>query len=229
MNEAAREEMDDGDSWTPPTEAEMKVILAKRERSDKISKLMGEYLLKGYKMLGSTCDVCGTILLKDKHNNNYCVACSELDSDLAKDDPALSARAASSQVQEGEFQGAVSSSGAEPSPQRVLQPVLPMDIQMNGASASSSPSVLFQSHRQTAGSPRPGTFQELHKDPTTSWTFSADERANLLECEMALQSKLRWATQELQKVSSADSSIPLCALIKACAEALKSLRSLAKD
>ena len=30
-----------------------------RERSDKISALMGQYLLKGYRMLGSTCDVCG--------------------------------------------------------------------------------------------------------------------------------------------------------------------------
>ena len=45
--------------WTPPTEAEMKVIQAKKERSDKISKLMGDYLLKGYRMLASTCSVCG--------------------------------------------------------------------------------------------------------------------------------------------------------------------------
>ena len=45
--------------WTPPTEAEMKVIQAKKERSDKISKLMGEYLLKGYRMLATTCAVCG--------------------------------------------------------------------------------------------------------------------------------------------------------------------------
>ena len=33
--------------WKPPTEAEKKVLLAKRERSDKISKRMAEYLLKG--------------------------------------------------------------------------------------------------------------------------------------------------------------------------------------
>lgn len=37
----------------------MKVIQARRERQDKISKLMGDYLLKGYKMLGECCDVCG--------------------------------------------------------------------------------------------------------------------------------------------------------------------------
>lgn len=47
------------EEWKPPTEAEMKVLQAKRERSDKISKIMGDYLLKGYKMLGSSCGVCG--------------------------------------------------------------------------------------------------------------------------------------------------------------------------
>ena len=30
-----------------------------RERSDRISALMGQYMLKGYRMLGSACDVCG--------------------------------------------------------------------------------------------------------------------------------------------------------------------------
>lgn len=37
----------------------MKVIQARRERQDKISKLMGDYLLKGYRMLGECCDACG--------------------------------------------------------------------------------------------------------------------------------------------------------------------------
>lgn len=37
----------------------MKVIQARRERQDQISKLMGDYLLKGYKMLGECCDLCG--------------------------------------------------------------------------------------------------------------------------------------------------------------------------
>ncbi|XP_028396271.1 Sjoegren syndrome/scleroderma autoantigen 1 homolog [Dendronephthya gigantea] len=54
----------------------------KRARDDKIGKLMGEYLLKGYKMLGSTCNVCGTILLKDRQQQDYCIGCSELDNHL---------------------------------------------------------------------------------------------------------------------------------------------------
>lgn len=49
----------DGTDWEPPSEAELKVIQARRERQDKISKLMGEYLLKGYRMLGECCEDCG--------------------------------------------------------------------------------------------------------------------------------------------------------------------------
>jgi len=49
----------DIDDWKPPSEAEMKVINARRERQNKISKIMGEYLLKGYKMLNSICSLCG--------------------------------------------------------------------------------------------------------------------------------------------------------------------------
>ena len=52
--------------WVPPSEAEQKVLAARRERSDKISKRMGDYLLKGYKMLATTCGVCGTIDLGEK-------------------------------------------------------------------------------------------------------------------------------------------------------------------
>ncbi|XP_008049152.1 Sjoegren syndrome/scleroderma autoantigen 1 [Carlito syrichta] len=46
-------------SWEPPTEAETKVLQARRERQDRISRLMGDYLLRGYRMLGETCSDCG--------------------------------------------------------------------------------------------------------------------------------------------------------------------------
>ncbi|XP_054758146.2 uncharacterized protein LOC129264314 [Lytechinus pictus] len=101
--------------WTPPTEAEMKVIQAKKERSDKISKLMGDYLLKGYRMLATTCSLCGTILLRDKQQKDYCVTCNELATEHAKDDPALSAEAARSQVREHELVRASPSSSSSSS------------------------------------------------------------------------------------------------------------------
>lgn len=49
--------------WQPPSEADMKIIEARRDRSDRVSKIMGSYLLKGYKMLASECKKCGVTLL----------------------------------------------------------------------------------------------------------------------------------------------------------------------
>nr|CDS33590.1 Sjoegren syndrome:scleroderma autoantigen 1 [Hymenolepis microstoma] len=49
------------------------------QRSAKISELMGEYLLKGWRMLGSNCTICDTILFLNPDGNTYCVACSEVD------------------------------------------------------------------------------------------------------------------------------------------------------
>ena len=58
----------------------MKIIQARRERSDKISKLMGDYLLKGYKMLGSTCPTCMVRVLmyisKDQNSTQMYKYCS---------------------------------------------------------------------------------------------------------------------------------------------------------
>ena len=80
----------DDDGWRPPTEAELKVIEARRERSDKISKIMGQYLLKGHKMLDQTCPRCTCILLQLKGTSDlHCVSCIDLDSESKKDDPAL--------------------------------------------------------------------------------------------------------------------------------------------
>ena len=94
---------EDGD-WAPPTEAQMKVIQAKRERSDKISKLMGDYLLKGYKMLATSCPVCFTVELQDRAGLKFCVACQEVDChETSKDDPALSSHAAERVVEEEAF------------------------------------------------------------------------------------------------------------------------------
>ncbi|KAM3188270.1 hypothetical protein ACTXT7_000586 [Hymenolepis weldensis] len=61
----------------------------RRQRSDKISNLMGQYLLKGWRMLESTCPVCNTILFMEPDGNTYCVACSEVDKVInSKDEPA---------------------------------------------------------------------------------------------------------------------------------------------
>jgi len=71
-------EMDD-DLYQQPSEMEQQRLQMARERSNKISKVLGDYLLKGYKMLGSTCNKCQTILLEDRQGEDYCVGCTEVD------------------------------------------------------------------------------------------------------------------------------------------------------
>lgn len=53
------------EEWRPPTEAEMDQIRRRRERSDRISQIMSQYMLRGYKMLANVCqncDVCKSVL-----------------------------------------------------------------------------------------------------------------------------------------------------------------------
>ncbi len=77
-------------AWKPPTEAEQKILAARRERADKISRLMGDYLLRGHKMLATTCAECATIELQDREGKVHCVACAEVDcAETAKDDPVI--------------------------------------------------------------------------------------------------------------------------------------------
>ncbi|KAM3656114.1 protein ZNRD2 [Ammospiza maritima maritima] len=50
---------------------------ARRERLDRASRAMGALLLRGYRMLGSSCPECGTVLLQDKEQRLLCVSCQE--------------------------------------------------------------------------------------------------------------------------------------------------------
>nr|CAB3268054.1 Sjoegren syndrome/scleroderma autoantigen 1 homolog [Phallusia mammillata] len=92
------------DEWSPPSSAEIKILEAKRARNDKISKLMADNMLKGYRMLDKLCEKCDTILLQSSDGLDYCVACEELESETAKDDPAVSAEAAAASMQEQQLE-----------------------------------------------------------------------------------------------------------------------------
>ncbi|XP_078058927.1 protein ZNRD2 [Mustelus asterias] len=185
-------------TWTPPSEAEMKVIEARRERQDKITKLMGDYLLKGYRMLADSCPECGTVLLQDKKQKNYCVACQELDSDVDKDNPALNPQAALSQVRE--HQRLFNSPEEPPLPCRSTLE-LSADAPCPGPPASVPPRA-----EGDAGAPR----APVHR-----------------EAERAVLRKLAWASGELERASSVEYSSQLCVLIRDCADTLHSLKRLA--
>ncbi|XP_013873100.1 protein ZNRD2 [Austrofundulus limnaeus] len=218
--------------WEPPSEAEMKVIQARRERQDKISKLMGDYLLKGYKMLGECCDVCGTILLQDKQQKNYCVSCQELDSDIDKDNPALNAQAALSQVRERQL------AAQSPPPTQAAQ--------LNGGASSSQSGGSVPQPRPehcegaAAGGrallPPPAVPPPPAPAPTATLAPirppvpppSSALRPVLQEAEEAVLTKLRWATTQLQSSASLEVSTQLCGLITSCANSLRSLKELSQ-
>ncbi|KAH3851287.1 protein ZNRD2-like isoform X2 [Dreissena polymorpha] len=198
--------MDDDFEWQPPSEAEMKIIQARRERSDKISKLMGDYMLKGYKMLGICCPECSTILLQDKHGVNYCVACMELDTDTDKDDPVLSQAAARSQIREGTALDEVDTEG--------LSFLTRLSDTSLGASAALP--------------------ERTSHDATTTLTSASNAsksnqynlNLNFTDSLDALSAKILWATNELQKSNSVEYSIQLCQLIKSSADAIQSIKTI---
>ncbi|XP_076017538.1 protein ZNRD2 [Genypterus blacodes] len=235
---------DDKDfDWEPPTDAEMKVIQARRERQDKISKLMGDYLLKGYKMLGECCDVCGTILLQDKQQKLYCVSCQELDSDVDKDNPALNAQAALSQVRERQL--AAQNPAASNVPE--LNGGGPSTSNQAGtataAAAAGAPGSVPQprpEHCEGAAAggrgplPPPAVPAPSPPAPAAAMIPArpsvAPPISNVLpvleEAEEAILTKLRWATTQLQSSPSVEASIQLCSLISSCATSLHSLKEL---
>ena len=55
-----------GGVWTggKPSEEERTSWEQQRQRREKLSSLMGQYLLKGYRMLGSNCSDCGVCTMQ---------------------------------------------------------------------------------------------------------------------------------------------------------------------
>ncbi|BFZ11663.1 hypothetical protein BsWGS_14701 [Bradybaena similaris] len=167
----------DFEDWQPPTEAEMKLIQTRRERSDKISKIMSGYLLKGYKMLGSACPSCDTILLQDRQGVKYCIACSELDSDTDKDNPL----AAEKMVKHVKF----SSSAATSS-----------DVKQKAA-AKSTPQGICQQHRSPVGA-------DAVRAKVFSANANATQSQKLLSDESQAQSPHPDHEQIVQGIASAE-------------------------
>ena len=195
---------DSEDEWTPPSEAEMKVIQAKRERSDKISKVMGDYLLKGYKMLATSCRVCYTVELQNKQGGKFCVACQEVDChETSKDDPALSQQAASRIIEEEAFSSS-SNSRTATLPARARSP-----------SPAKPPSPLVISDLTPPTSASLGARPRL-----TSRPASDSESVLLAHTRDCLRSKLAWANSELEIVTSPERATQLVILVREIVQTL---------
>uniref|UniRef100_A0A8C3CH22 Sjoegren syndrome/scleroderma autoantigen 1 n=1 Tax=Cairina moschata TaxID=8855 RepID=A0A8C3CH22_CAIMO len=163
--------------WEPVPAAELR---SRRERQDRVSQALGRFLLRGYRMLGSCCPRCGTILLQDKQQQLLCVTCHELDGERDGD--------------------ALESPPAAPQPAPPCHPAAPRPEHCEGAASG-----------RRGGVPHPAA-------PPPGPEVAAAAAAVL--------QKLGWAARELPRTASAEGSAQLCALVRACAEALRALRGL---
>ena len=220
------EDHDDGADleWIPPSVAEQKVIDARRERSNKISKLMGDYLLKGYKMLATTCPICGTIELEDKQGRKYCIACSEVDcEENSKDDPAVNPIAAQNAIAEE-----VERQIIEPQP---IQEEIVTERRVSQRNANPS---LFSSYSSNdRPSVRPlSTYSRTSNSGAVlrnSQTLtSSDQPVPLIHSSLdTVFAKLNSATEALANSQDIEISRQLVGLIKECADCVQSLKSAA--
>lgn len=168
---------------------------------------MGDYLLKGYKMLGATCQECDTILLQDKQGQNYCIACKELDTDTSKDDPVVSTAAARSQILEGTTAD--------------VDDTDDLSYMVRQQEATSQVST-------TQGiSPARVAIPTVTSSGISSQSVMSLETVNFNEAVDVLCQKILWATSELQKTNSVEYSIQLSQLIKASADGIQSLKQVA--
>ena len=232
---------DSEEDWTPPSEAQMKVIQAKRERSDKISKLMGDYLLKGYKMLATSCSVCYTVELQDRSGLKFCVACQEVDShENSKDDPALSREAAERVVEEQQYTSGHDTGGGHDSggqysghhdtsvlrsAQQCTQTPLITRSQSNLSSLSITPGASHNIAPATGARPRssaPAVSEQVRSDH--------DHGSQLIRQSVAgVTAVLEQANRDLETCVNTEKMTQLVILVREAATTLVTLRQHLSD
>ena len=232
---------DSEEDWTPPSEAQMKVIQAKRERSDKISKLMGDYLLKGYKMLATSCSVCYTVELQDRSGLKFCVACQEVDShENSKDDPALSREAAERVVEEQQYTSGHDTGGGHDSggqysgghdtsvlrsAQQCAQTPLITRSQSNLSSLSITPGASHNIAPATGARPRssaPAVSEQVRSDH--------DHGSQLIRQSVAgVTAVLEQANRDLETCVNTEKMTQLVILVREAATTLVTLRHHLSD
>ncbi|XP_063427520.1 protein ZNRD2-like isoform X2 [Mytilus trossulus] len=202
----------------------------RQDRSDAISKLLGDYLLKGYKMLGSTCSKCDTILLKGKGRNekDLCVSC-EILYDGKDNTPTAVTMSSSSDML---------ANAAAMSEMLANTATMSSSAMLGNASGMSSPEKLgniagmpsssrFGNAATMPSSPLLRNAAAMSSRQTVPRTQSRSQCTNTLSyTEDVLRHKIEWATQQLQSSSSVDYSIQICNLIKSAADAFSSLQTI---
>jgi len=221
--------MSEDEEWTPPTEAELKVLAARRERSDKISKLMGDYMLKGYRMLATLCPICECVELQDRQGAKYCVACQEVDChETSKDNPALSQQAASGVRAEGALNisqpppsspAAIASppaAAAAPSATSIDPDLIPRIESQPQVSTGATPRVRYERVR--------GQLQTTTQSWSSSLRSVPEDTQPILDNSLAVVTeKLSWATNQLHQEEDVVRASHLAVLVRELTQTLRVL------
>ena len=65
--------MDEREKEQNPSEEKITAFQRKQEKREKLSSLMGQYLLKGYRMLGAYCSECGVRQNESSYGVDNCI------------------------------------------------------------------------------------------------------------------------------------------------------------
>ncbi|KAK3879976.1 hypothetical protein Pcinc_015503 [Petrolisthes cinctipes] len=191
-----------------PTESEQKVIEARRERNNKISSLMGQYLLKGYKMLAAVCPTCDCVLLEDRRKVRYCIGCSEVDADTKKDNPAVSEEAARKTVEEIQHR---QSAG---------------ETSTTTLHTAESPTPVEATQSRITSSLPTSTCTSSRSSKYSVCVHGVDLTSDVGAAVAVLKDKLVWATSQLGATNSVHEANNISELITNTCRAIATLRDL---
>ncbi|CAL4122388.1 unnamed protein product, partial [Meganyctiphanes norvegica] len=226
---------DDDYSWSPPSEAEQKVIEARRERNNKISSIMGQYLLKGYKMLAITCPTCDLVILGDKQLRKVRSPYSDIDQSRNNMKSPVSEEAARKTIEETHHRNPVQQDKPINSVGDISQGfTLPTVQQKPSGSSQSNNNSIYQAQNNYYDN-RPATSNlgngvsadSEDNISVKSLKFNCSElQVDLNSALSAVRDKMVWATQQLQSSSSVENSQQLIGLITESCKAITALQHL---
>uniref|UniRef100_A0A914WFK4 Sjoegren syndrome/scleroderma autoantigen 1 n=1 Tax=Plectus sambesii TaxID=2011161 RepID=A0A914WFK4_9BILA len=187
-----------------PSREQQREIEARRQRNDRISQLMGSYLLRGYKMLDEYCPTCSNILMEDRQGTLYCVACEEIDNVRPN--------------QQSQGTGAVAEISLEDSANLYR---LGSGVQLSAASHGSTsvdvgvPANVESTNRRSLADK--ATVACPFTAPTVS-SAACGRDSPIADAVRVVEQKLKWATDKLRTTQNVKESCELVDLMRSCAD-----------
>uniref|UniRef100_H2ZB58 Sjoegren syndrome/scleroderma autoantigen 1 n=1 Tax=Ciona savignyi TaxID=51511 RepID=H2ZB58_CIOSA len=203
----------------------------------------------GYRMLDMVCEKCDTILMQPRDGQIFCVACTEMESEISKDDPVTNPEAARSVVREQEERTDVDNEYETPAITNACS--APIMNAMSDAVRATSKNRTFpqntSDHAHISGdrarnlgevvvdhlAPVKITAAAFNKPNETALTTHPLETpvpgvhpANLHDTLNQLHAKILHYTEGLKETDNLESSVKLAEAIKSCADSIYAVKKI---